>query len=384
MSSTTSSDPRAPARKPKLFSVAIELTAHCNQKCDYCYNAWRDDGGQEVGAPSTEELLARVTKLLDAVELDHVTITGGEPFAQPAAFPLIEELARRKIGIQIISNGGLVTDKLAERLAAFPIRYVQVTLDGPDAEVHEAHVGTGRDHFRRTLAGIEALQRHRVPVVGCIVVTKKNAHRVGETLALWRSLGVKTISFSRFSPAGYAARYAATLLPTVAEATVALEQALPFAQSDMRIHCTMPMPPCAVEVEKFAPIVFGTCPIGTDMQEVALGPGGELRNCTLHSTKLGQVRDILDPSVDVGALLGAPERVDYPKKHPEFCTGCRHASTCGGGCGAAAEWLLGDARATPDPFLWQHIDEALAERLRAARAELDRSAEGKRRLEVVG
>ncbi len=372
-------------QKPKIFSVAIELTAHCNQKCDYCYNEWRDDGGQEVGAPTASELVARVQKLLDAIDVDHVTVTGGEPFAQPAAFQLLDELTRRGVGIQIISNGGMITDKLAERLAPHRVRYVQVTLDGPTAALHEEHVGEGRGHFEKTLAGIEALQRHGVPVVGCIVVTKKNAGLVGATLELWRSLGIKTISFSRFSPAGYASKHAAALMPSVAEATLALEQALPFAKSGMRIVCTMPMPPCAVETERFAPIQFGSCPIGTSMQEIALGPNGELRNCTLHRTKLGQVEDILALETDaVARLLDAPERTEYRARHPEFCTGCKHVDTCGGGCGAAAEWLLGDARATPDPFVYQHIDDALAERLRAARAAAGASlGETKRRLEVM-
>jgi radical SAM protein with 4Fe4S-binding SPASM domain len=367
--------------KPKIYSVAIELTAHCNQKCSYCYNAWREDGGAEVGAPSSEALRARVTKILDAIDVDHVTLTGGEPFAQPSTFDLLDLLQARGVGVQMISNGGLITEKIAARLAPYRVRYVQITLDGPTPEVHEEHVGEGRGHFEKTLAGVRALQKHGVPVVGCIVVTRKNASRVGETLALWQSLGVSTISFSRFSPAGYAARHAAELLLSVAEATNALEQALPYAKAGMRIHCTMPMPPCAVEVERFAPIQFGTCPIGTEMQEVALGPGGELRNCTLHRTKLGQVDDVLDATVDVAALLGAPERADYAKRQPEFCHGCRHASTCGGGCGAAAEWLLGDARATPDPFVWQHIDDQLAERLRAARATLGPA--DKRRLPTV-
>lgn len=366
----------------KILSVAVELTAHCNQKCDYCYNEWRDDGGHALGAPPLATLKARLEKILDAVDVDHMTLTGGEPFARADVFEVIELLSKRGVGVQIISNGGLVTDRVAKRLAAFGVRYVQVTLDGPTAELHEEHVGAARGHFEKTLAGVRALRANGVPVVGCVVITRKNAAQVGAILELWKSLGVRQIALSRFSPAGYAARHAAALLPSVGEATMALEQALPFAREGMHVTCTMPMPPCAVETERFAPIGFGVCAIGTDMQEVALGPDGRLRNCTLHRTALGGVADILDPTVDVAALFDAHERVEYKKSGPAFCAGCAHERSCGGGCGAAAEWLLGDARSTPDPFVWQHVDDGLAARLAEVRAVLA-PKDGKRRLGVV-
>ena len=36
----------------RVHSLAIELTAFCNQRCDYCYNAWREDGGASLGTPA--------------------------------------------------------------------------------------------------------------------------------------------------------------------------------------------------------------------------------------------------------------------------------------------------------------------------------------------
>ncbi len=58
--------------RPQVHSVAIELTAYCNQKCTYCYNEWRDDGGQSIGHTEGQKLFARVDKLLSALEVDHV------------------------------------------------------------------------------------------------------------------------------------------------------------------------------------------------------------------------------------------------------------------------------------------------------------------------
>lgn len=370
--------------RPKVFAIAIETTAHCQQKCSYCYNAWREDNGAGFEAGAQAKLLARVDKLLTTLDVDHVTVTGGEPFARRDIFELFDLVRSKGVKIQIISNGGLVDEALAQRLAPYRVSYVQVTLDGPNADLHDAHVG-GKGHFDKTITGITALRAAGIPVVGCIVVTRKNAKHVAETLALFESLDVHDIALSRFSPAGYAARHVAELLPSRDDLLVAFRQAIPFANGErgpekktMRITCTMPVPPCAVEVEELAPLRFGTCAIGTTMQELALGPDGRLRNCTLHRTGLAGDRDVLDDDVDPAAIVKGAEIASYKKTLPEFCEGCIHASTCGGGCGAAAEWVLG-SRKMPDPFVWQHVDDAFAAQLAESR-----NPTSKRRLEVLG
>jgi radical SAM protein with 4Fe4S-binding SPASM domain len=365
--------------RPELYSVAIELTAVCNQKCTYCYNDWRADNGEGVDTADTQQLLGRASKLLDALEIDHFTLTGGEPFARSDIWELLDLLRDRGVRVQLISNGGVITDRIAERLAEYDVSYVQVTLNGPDAELHEEHVGPG--HFEPTLRGIRALRKHGVPVVGCVVVTRRNGPVLGEILNLWHSLGVRQIALSRFSPAGYAVSHAARLLPTRASLIEAFEQAVPYARDKgMRISCTMPVPPCTMELSDFAPLEFGFCPIGTGMQEVALGPDGKLRNCTLHGAAIDGVEDILDPSVDVAALVRSADVTEYQRQLPEFCVGCVYAETCGGGCGAAAQFMLGrdaEGRRYPDPFLWQHIDDDFEARLERERKD------GVKRLEVI-
>jgi radical SAM protein with 4Fe4S-binding SPASM domain len=359
-----------------MYSVAVELTAYCNQKCDYCYNEWREDGGQSIRGGGPTRQLARVRKLLDALDLDHLTLTGGEPFASPILFDVLELARERSVPVHMISNGGVVTPALARRAAPFRIRSVQITLNGATAPLHEEVVGEG--HFEKTLAGIGALSAVGVPVVGSIVVTRRNAREVGRILELWQALGARHVALSRFSPAGYAVSHAARLLPSRADLLAAFEQAHPFAaRGEIAISCTMPVPPCAVEVERFPCIRFGNCPIGTEMQELALGPDGKLKNCTLHRTALGGVDDVLNDSVDIAALLDAPERSEYRKELPEFCTGCVHATTCLGGCGAAAEWVLGHARRYPDPLVWQHVDTDFGARLAKQRSD------GRRHLETI-
>ncbi|MCC6528023.1 MAG: radical SAM protein [Polyangiaceae bacterium] len=374
--------------RPRVNSVAIELTAHCNQKCDYCYNEWRDDNGASLGRGAQSPMLRRVKKLFAALELDHVTLTGGEPFSSPEVWPLLDLCAAADLGVHIISNGGLVTDALATRLAAYGqrIRYVQITLNGPDAALHGEHVG-GEEHFDKTLRGVAAFRAAGVTVVGCTVVTRKNAAAVGATLELWHTLGVRHVALSRFSPAGYARSHVAALLPSRADIVEAFGQALPYARErDMRLTCTMPIPPCVLDWQEYAPIELGVCAIATPLQEFALGPEGKLKNCTLHRTAIGGARDILDEGVDVAALVTAPEVRRYHDRLPDFCQGCLHQKSCAGGCGAAAEWVLGLAgeRRLPDPFLWQHVDDDFELELARAREGEGRApGTGRRRLDVI-
>lgn len=343
--------------RPKRYSLAIELTAFCNQKCGYCYNDWREEPGS-VGSLPREELLTLVDRALTEVDFDHVTLTGGEPFARPEIFDVLSIIQKHGKRALIISNGGIVTEAHAERLAPFDPLFVQVTLNGPNQALHEEHVG--KDCFEPTLAGIRALKKFGVPVTGCIVITRKNARVVGEILELWRTLGATDVALSRYSPAGFASEQVSELLPTRTELLEALRQAEPFGAGGIRLQVTMPVPVCVVDHADFPHINFGGCPIGTEMQEFALGPRGELRNCTLHTEVVGDAK-----TRSFAELVDSAPVMHYRDVTPAFCEPCPHKATCLGGCGAAAASVFGERGL--DPFVAQHVDEAFSSRLRAAR-----------------
>ena len=354
-------DPDAAMERPRRYALAIELTPYCNQKCGYCYNDWRDDTSATSSLPPAE-LLRTVERAVTEVEFDHVTLTGGEPFARVDLFDVLALLQRHKLRALIISNGGLITAEHAKRLAPFDPLFVQVTLNGPDADLHEEHVGRGHDHFAKTLRGIKHLRDHGVTVGGCIVVTRKNAARVAETLDLFLSLGVRDIALSRYSPAGYASEQAAELLPSRSDLVTALTQAEPYGRDrGMRLQVTMPVPPCVIDTAQFPHVRFASCPIGTEMQELALGHTGQLRNCTLHTESLGDAR-----SEAWSDMLASPKVARYRDVTPEFCAPCPHKKSCIGGCGAAAASTLGDGRGL-DPIVAQHVDEDFRASLKRAR-----------------
>ncbi len=346
--------------RPKRYSLAIELTGYCNQKCGYCYNDWRGDK-KEAQALSTEALLALIDRAATEVEWDHVTLTGGEPLARADLYAVLDRLATHGLRAIIISNGGLVTEAHASRLAPYRPLFVQITLNGPDAALHEEHVGPG--HFEPTLAGIRALVKAGVRVSGCVVVTRKNAAKVGAILALFESLGVRSIALSRYSPAGYAAEQVAELLPSRSELLAALEAAEPVAREGRAtVQVTMPVPPCVVDTSLFPSIRFSSCPIGTEAQEFALGTDGKLRNCTLHTDVVAHT----DRGARFDEAVTSAEVARYRDVTPEFCAPCPMRASCIGGCGAASASIA--ERRGLDPFVAQHTDPELSASLRAARS----------------
>ncbi len=346
--------------RPKRNALAIELTGYCNQKCGYCYNDWRGDK-KEAQALETSALLSLIDKAAAEVEWNHVTLTGGEPFARADLYEILERLRSHGLRALIISNGGLITEAHAERLAPYRPYFVQITLNGPSAELHEEHVGKG--HFEPTIRGIRALGKHGVRVGGCVVVTRKNASRVGEILELFGSLGVRDVALSRYSPSGYASEQTAELLPSRSDMLRALTAAEPFGRDQgFTLQVTMPVPPCVIDTTDFPHVTFSSCPIGTEAQEFALGTDGKLRNCTLHTASVG---DPLAGGSFASAVSSEPV-ARYRDVTPEFCAPCPMRASCIGGCGASSASVFEERGL--DPFVAQHVDEAFKARLSAARS----------------
>jgi radical SAM protein with 4Fe4S-binding SPASM domain len=121
------------------------------------------------------------------------------------------------------------------------------------------------------------------------------------------------------------------------------------AERDLRIHCTMPIPPCVVDPADYPHVQFGQCAVGTDQAEYAVDPRGRLKLCTLQKDTIGS---LLESSL--GDLLARGEAQRFRDAIPAFCRPCPHRQTCMGGCRAAAQWVCGRVDEL-DPFIAQHV-----------------------------
>ena len=138
----------------KLDELWIYNTLACNLRCKHCLVS--------AGAKLKEEMsTSEMIKLVDdAVELGvkRIYITGGEPFIKEDIFEIIEYITREKeLELIVLSNATLFDDKKIAKLENLkgPKLILQVSLEGPDAEIHDNLRGEGS--FDKTVDGIKRL-----------------------------------------------------------------------------------------------------------------------------------------------------------------------------------------------------------------------------------
>ena len=117
-------------------TVFVRLTG-CPLRCQYCDSAYAFSGGQI-------ETLADIVDQVASYNVSLVTVTGGEPLAQPSVFALMTALVDRQFSVSLETSGALSVDRVDPRVVKV------LDIKTPDsAEVH-----------RNLWANIAPLQPH--------------------------------------------------------------------------------------------------------------------------------------------------------------------------------------------------------------------------------
>lgn len=170
---------RAAARRQPV-NCTFELTERCNLACRMCYV--RQVSGD--AARRDKELSAAAWLELARQAVDNgmvfLLLTGGEIFLRPDFFQIYEPLTRIGLILTLFTNGTLITEAWAARLAEAPPSRTEITLYGATAATYEA-VTSVPGSYARCCASIEELVKHRVPLGLKSTITRQN---VGELDAM--------------------------------------------------------------------------------------------------------------------------------------------------------------------------------------------------------
>jgi|GEM_PF-5645708 sulfatase maturation enzyme AslB (radical SAM superfamily) len=182
-----------------LNEVQLALYSGCNLHCVGCYTREQRGGLQGRASRETIEYLVDQAAINGAFAV-HI-VGHGEPFASmEQAFELLEIVAARPhLMFTVITNGILMPDALARRIAELSNLLLFVSIDGP-RELHDQRRGIGTHD--KAMEAVRRLSGVSAPVGFSSTVTRLNRETVtsGDFVSDMAAAGCVLGGYSRYFP----------------------------------------------------------------------------------------------------------------------------------------------------------------------------------------
>lgn len=189
-------------KNPRLFYLFFELTDKCNMACLHCGSSCKT--GNHTFLPKEE-----IYKVLGEVSANYgadkimICLTGGEPMLHPDFYEIIGYIKKIGFGWGMTSNGTLIDEAAALKLAEAHMGSISISLDG--LETDHNYLRNRKDAFRLAISGIEDLlscEAYDGILQVTTVVHKKNLDKLDEIYALLCDMGVKDWRLTNIDPIG--------------------------------------------------------------------------------------------------------------------------------------------------------------------------------------
>ncbi len=167
------------------LSAHFELTWRCNERCVHCYVDLEDTAGEL----STAEVRRILGELKDAGTL-FLTFTGGEVFLRQDLPDLVRHARELGFALRVFTNATLVREEHARLFRETGVLAVEVSLYAMDPGTHDGITRVPGSHAR-TVAGIQLLREHGVPVVVKAPILREAAGEYRRVAAFAEAIGAR-------------------------------------------------------------------------------------------------------------------------------------------------------------------------------------------------
>lgn len=172
----------------KLDELWLYYTMACNLRCKHCLVSAGKGLKKELSNDEFKEIIDESIKL----GVKRFYITGGEPFIKDGLFDLIKYITKtKKRELIILTNATLFDDKKIAALKKLvsPKLILQVSLEGPNAEIHDKLRGKGS--FDKAVDGIKKLISIGITPVISTAISKLNENDIKKTSRFLSKLGIQ-------------------------------------------------------------------------------------------------------------------------------------------------------------------------------------------------
>lgn len=332
-------DIRLAVKQGKLLSAELELTRACNYRCIYCYAA--EPGGVDVSNELTFDEICNILDQVAELGARKIILLGGEPLIYPRLKEVLDHIYNKGMVAEIFTNGALVTDKMAEMLASYPVRMI-VKLNTMDPELHDRLTGmkgsldiSFRAIERLKNAGYDKLKN----MLGAttILATSNLAEAAG--MRRWMREQDLLPYFEVITPQGRILENQ-TMIPP---ASAVYDTFVKLAEIDREY---------GIEWDPQPPIAGGKC--FRHQYSCVIGSCGVVTPCVGLTAEIGNVRE-----TPLATILSESLILYHLKNYRQFikgpCAKCDKAEHCYG-CRGAAYQVTGDYLAS-DPTCWRNTDK---------------------------
>ena len=181
--------------KSELFPIAsmhFELTTHCNMFCKHCYN--NSGAANNLADAMTSERWISFAKYLVAHGgVFECLLSGGEPFLLgDKLFDIMDIFHADGSLFMLLTNGYFLTNERAARLKKYRYHWLQISIDGVNAEYHDSFRGLNGS-WQRAVEAAKAVAQNGIPLKIAHCVTPYNLHALDDMIAFASSLGAASI-----------------------------------------------------------------------------------------------------------------------------------------------------------------------------------------------
>ncbi len=315
---------RSAVRYPTLSEIA--LTYGCQNRCTFCY-ASSPHRGRRERPMTTEQVVTVMEKIFHQAHVPSLSFTGGEATLRRDLPELIRRAKDIGFRVNLITNGIRLADPVyARTLAEAGLDSVQVSLEGPDAAVHDAIVGRP-GAFDATTAGVRNVRALGLHVHTNTTLCRGNIAAADALIRfVRRELGLGTLSMNMVIRTGEALASGTTEV-TYTEVAGRLPALLGTARAErVRLVWYSPIPYCL-----FNPVEHGlgakscACVDGI----LSVDPAGRVLPCSSFGEGIGSLLE-----EDYATIRSGPAARYWERKAfvPPVCRDCPDVDVCGGAC----------------------------------------------------
>lgn len=321
------------SKLPVLSEVAV--TYRCNLRCRFCYAGCNCTVNpiQSSDEMTANQIKTILRKIYLQAKVPSVSFTGGEPTLLPELPGLIDYAKTLGMRVNLITNGTLISRKMAKTFAARGLDSAQVSLEGITAATHEAIVRQ-KGAFNKTVAAVKHLKDAGILTHTNTTITKDNLEECpGFPYYVKKEFGNDKFSMNLVIPSG-SSSINDNILVKYSEIGPYLEEIIRASeQHEVEFMWYSPVPMCM-----FNSVAYGLGNKGCAACDglLSAAPNGDILPCSSFADSVGNLL-----KEDFSTIWESRKAKNYREKylaHP-VCKKCADFSICNGAC----------------PLYWQHL-----------------------------